>query len=1028
MSLAQIISQDARISYVGFLRFIRSIGFAKHRQSYDVIKSAFDKDFYLATYTTAVSESQLDPIEHYLKIGSKLGFMPRRDFDPVFYMENYPDVKASDMDPFVHYLKYGRFENRVTLRAYDRHEKKAAIAKEDYTAIHNDFDREFYLTSYKDVAEAGVDPLGHYLCTGWKEGRNPCEYFDTAFYLSRYPDVATSGINPFVHYVMQGRNEKRLASQEQHEGLASNDNTQSRPKFAALLDGTADKHAHALLFDAAWYLSRYPDVKELRADPLCHYLDHGAREDRDPHPLFQTKFYLSQVMDDQDTAAADPLSHYVHIGAELGVSPHPLFDRLWYRFGNPDVVEGGMEEFIHFLLVGDREGRSSHPLFDPIFYLRNNPDVAAAGIGPLRHFVEAGGQQCRNPHPMFDCRYYQWLHPELATQGINPLVHYLTEPREMRRHPHPLFDGAVQRLTSALARETAIDPLTDYVQFRSNLDPNLVSRHATYIPVPARAILPVRASKQKPLAAVPLVSVIMPAYDSDERCFRAAIDSVRAQSYSNWELIIVDDGSPTQHVWAIIERTARLDPRIRQVRLDHNSGISEATNAGLKLAGGEFVALVDHDDVLVPSAIEEMVRAVNEARADAAYSDQAYVSAWDTFESAFYKPSWSPVLLSGVMYIGHLLMVRREIAVAVGGFDPSFDRVQDFEFMLRVGEHTKRIIHVPKILYQWRSIPGSIAHDANSKGKIEPLQAAAVNAHFERIGFQGEAGPYEHLPHRLAIWPKPRRVYPSIDVLIRGDRPSKAIKACRALLSQQGRNFASVTVLGPNRQAQKKTTAARVRRSAPANGREESTAIVPSTSPVVAEIQRAMAVSSGRYVVFIDPLVQVMDETWLDHLLLYAELDDVGFVAPHLYRNDGRVGAAGLLTGQHGLVPAMKRFMLGEDGFAGSLACNREVSALPAGMIMVDRKILDLLGGFDPDFSTPQYIFGDAAVRAINSGYRNIAIATPILRVDDSYELAESEGASDAVLFQDIHADTIRRGDPFYNVNFVTGPEDYITE
>ncbi len=425
----------------------------------------------------------------------------------------------------------------------------------------------------------------------------------------------------------------------------------------------------------------------MKADPIRHYLDRGAREGRDPHPLFHTRFYLSQV-GDEGAAAADPLSHYLHSGAELGISPHPLFDRVWYRFGNPDVLENGMEEFIHFLLVGDRQGRSSHPLFDPVFYLRNNPDVAAAGIGPLRHFVEIGGRENRNPHPMFDCRYYQWLHPELAGQRVNPLVHYLMQPREARRHPHPLFDGAVARLSSALARETAIDPLTDYVQFRSNIDPGLVSRHATYIPAPVRAILPLRAEKQKPLAATPLVSVIMPAYDFDERYFTAAVDSVRAQTYANWELIIVDDGSPRQHVSSMIDGIARLDRRIRQVRLDRNSGISAATNAGLRLATGEFVALIDHDDVLMHGAIEEMVRALIEMRADAAYSDQAYVSAWNTFESAFYKPNWSPVLLSGVMYIGHLLVVRRDTALAAGGFDRRFDRLQDFEFMLRVGERT----------------------------------------------------------------------------------------------------------------------------------------------------------------------------------------------------------------------------------------------------------------------------------------------------------------------------------------------------
>jgi O-antigen biosynthesis protein len=522
-----------------------------------------------------------------------------------------------------------------------------------------------------------------------------------------------------------------------------------------------------------------------------------------------------------------------------------------------------------------------------------------------------------------------------------------------------------------------------------------------------------------------LVSVIIPIYNSNERYLVAAVDSVRAQTYSNWELVIIDDGSPEPHVAPMIERIAERDTRIRWVRLENNNGIAEATNAGLSLAHGEFVAFADHDDVLVPTAIAEMVRTLIDTQADAAYSDQAYLSAWNTFESAFHKPNWSPALLSGVMYVGHLLMVRRDIAHAVGGFDSRFDRLQDFEFMLRIGEHTKQIAHVPKILYQWRSIPGSIAHDANSKGKIEPLQAAAVNAHFARVGFQGEAEPHENLPHRLAIRPKPRHAYPHVHVLVRGDRPAQTIAHCMALLTRGRQTLADISVIASNSYSSTTPIRARARRTV-RPGDHDSNGLASAT-PLVTAIQEALHTSTSRYVVFIDPIVQVTDDTWLEHLLLYAEHEDVAFVAPHLYFQDGRVAAAGLLVRENGLMPAMTRFRLGEDGVAGSLACNREVSALPAGMMIIDRTVFDTVGGLDPDFSTPHYIFGDAAVRAMKSGYRNIAIATPILRVDDTYDLVEPDTPLDAALFQEIHADIIRTGDPYYNVNFLPGTDDYLT-
>ena len=188
-----------------------------------------------------------------------------------------------------------------------------------------------------------------------------------------------------------------------------------------------------------------------------------------------------------------------------------------------------------------------------------------------------------------------------------------------------------------------------------------------------------------------------------------------------------------------------------------------------------------------------------------------------------------------------------------------------------------------------------------------------------------------------------------------------------------------------------------------------------------------MASSSSPYIVFVDPLVEVSNDMWLDYLLLYGERKDVAFVAPHLYRHDGNVVAAGLLIGKDGLMPAMRRFRRGEDGFAGSLACDREVSALPAAMILVDRRILDSIGGFDLEFSTPLYMFADAAVRAMKAGYRNIAVASPLVCVDHAYQLEEPGAAVDSFLFRDIHAGTLEDGDPFYSVNFRGGGEDYLT-
>jgi glycosyltransferase involved in cell wall biosynthesis len=931
----------------------------------------FDARWYAARHRLPLSSSAV--FAHYLRSGLFKGYDPHPLFSSAWYAGAYPDVAASGIPPFLHYVEHGARERRSPHPLFEpawyerRIENGAAVGNllehfvEDGAARglspHPLFDAGWYARQLG--TKRGRQPtFTDYLRSGAREGLSPHPLFDVAYYLGQVPDRAAAARDPLAHYLAVGA----------ARGLSPHP-----------------------LFDGPSYAARYEDVARSGVAPLLHYVEHGARELRDPHPLFSAEFYLSQVADPAG-ARENPLAHFVTRGAMQGVSPFPLFDREWYLSANPPAVRAA-DPFLRFVLEGDRAGESSHPLFDPVYYLRHNPDVAAARMGPLRHFAEHGGVEGRTPHPMFDSQYYNWLHPHVRERRINPLVHYLMQPRESRRHPHPLFDGAYQRITSAAARTTTADPLRDYVQFRAALDPDLVARHATSIPAPRRALLPNRPERRPPPPPrTPLVSVLIPVYEPAEDCLREAVDSVRAQRYVNWELILVDDGSARPHVAPLLDALAALDRRITVIRRRENGGISRATNDALRAAAGEYVALVDHDDVLAADALDEMVAALVRTSAEAAYSDQAYVSARNAFESAFHKPRWSPALFAGVMYVGHVLVVKRETALAVGGFDGAYDRVQDFEFMLRVGERTGAIEHVPKILYRWRKIPGSVALDSNSKGPIEPIQAAAVDAHFKRIGFPARAVPQPALHHRLRIVPLPRARYPAIDVLVRGDRPREAVERAQAELARHRAKLdGRITVVGRRAKARR-------------GGRTE----------VVEDVKRRLAEDGAPFVLFVDPSVERVASDWLEHLLLYAERPDVAFVAPHLVRENGLTVAAGLVATPSGLVPAMPGWRRGEDGYAGSLACDREVSALPPGLLLFARAKLARAGGIADDLLTPYYAFGEAALRARDAGFRNVAVAAPLATVPNEYELIEPDAAVDALLA----TDTAVWSDPYYNENF----------
>ena len=240
----------------------------------------------------------------------------------------------------------------------------------------------------------------------------------------------------------------------------------------------------------------------------------------------------------------------------------------------------------------------------------------------------------------------------------------------------------------------------------------------------------------------PLFSVLLPVYRPAPADLQACLASVSQQHYGNWELCVVDDASGSAETTRILEAAAARDPRIRMQVRTANGGISRATNDALAMAQGGFIVLLDHDDLLRPHALAEFADRLNrEPEWDALYSDEDKVTAGGQRLLPMLKPDFSPEFLRGVMYVGHALGVRTTVARKIGGFDPAFDGVQDFEFALRLTEHTRRIGHVPRMLYHWRQAAGSSALAGNVKGNMDEKQARAVQAHLRRLGDTRHAEP-----------------------------------------------------------------------------------------------------------------------------------------------------------------------------------------------------------------------------------------------------------------------------------------------
>ena len=378
----------------------------------------------------------------------------------------------------------------------------------------------------------------------------------------------------------------------------------------------------------------------------------------------------------------------------------------------------------------------------------------------------------------------------------------------------------------------------------------------------------------------PLISVVMPVYDAEPRHLRAAIGSVRAQHYPDWELVIVDDGSPRADTRKAV-RAGRI-PR----SADHRAPARARTPASRRppTRASSSAAASSSPSWTTTTSSHPMPccgsrRSSRRREFDVAYSDQDKITADGARVDPFHKPDWSPVYALGAMYVGHLLVARRELLSEAGGFDPDFDTIQDFELMLRLSERTDRIRHIPETLYHWRAIPG----------QHRPVGAREGGRH-RAPGPRGQRAP-PTARHRGGGRPT-RDDPPPGGACARPPGPSRPAR--RRVIVRPGRDRRGLVQPRP---------AGEPGRGLRGDGR-------------VHRLPRR-GHGDGR------------SPDWIEQLLLYAEMPGVGAVGPTITRPDGRVDSAGLRDRPlRPRRPGHARLRRGRDGYYGSLSCAREVSAV----------------------------------------------------------------------------------------------------
>lgn len=454
----------------------------------------------------------------------------------------------------------------------------------------------------------------------------------------------------------------------------------------------------------------------------------------------------------------------------------------------------------------------------------------------------------------------------------------------------------------------------------------------------------------------PKISVLTPVYNVDSRWLNAMAESILRQTYENWELCLVDDGSSRVETKEAMEELARKDPRIKVLFRPVNGGISAASNDALAMSSGKYVALVDNDDILTVDALAEMVSVINKSDPDWLYSDEFKIDQQGNPLELFSKPDWSPLLLLNYMYTSHLSVYRRSLVIKMGGFRSAYDYSQDYDLALRVAETDPKVAHVDRYLYGWRMIEGSASMGGKPNARISNLGALQDAA--ERRGWDGEA---------VALPASNRLVrtfddQPLVSIIIPSDNPLHIRTAIQSIYDHTTYdNFEIVVVT-------------RTRTINELSGRflHRSVKWAPydKTYNFSGKCNAGAKLASGDYFVFFNDDVRVISSDWIESHLEYLALPGVGVVGPKLLYEDGSIQHAGIVTGVRRLVgTAFHTYPASTSSHYNMAQCVREVSVIVGALLAMPAAVFKQIGGFDA-LNTPIYHSDvDLCFRVREAGY-----------------------------------------------------------
>ena len=593
---------------------------------------------------------------------------------------------------------------------------------------------------------------------------------------------------------------------------------------------------------------------------------------------------------------------------------------------------------------------------------------------------------------MFDEEWYLSQHPLVAKAAIDPIAHYLWLWMRERRQTEP---GDYQLWIELF------DSLTDAERaaIKSGID---------------------RFSKR------PLISILMPVYNTERQWLTRAIESVRAQLYPNWELCISDDASTSPHVKEILDNYAKIDERIRVFYRDTNGHISLNSNSALALATGEFIALMDDDDELAEHALFWVANEILcHPDVDLIYSDEDKIDVVGQRYDAYFKPDWNPALMLSQNMFSHLGVYRRSLVEKVGGFRAGFEGSQDHDLVLRCADVSapERIRHISRVLYHWRARPGSTASAEAIKAKPYAWQAAAsaIEEHLRRRGILGNVvqtlGQYYQINYQI------HPPVPKVSIVMPTACKLQLLKPCVDSLFARTTyaDFELLLVVSDIRFADAGQEA--YLKSLKANPRIRILTYEDKPYNFSWLNNWAVAQSTGTVLCFMNDDIEIITPDWLEKLVARVQLEGVGAVGPMLYYPNETIQHAGVILGIGGVAGhAFVGMQKGHGGYFGRAALEQDLSCVTAACMVMRRSVFDELNGYDEKLAVA-FNDVDLCIRMRRAGWR--IIWTP--QVEMYHHESASLGRHDSPKWKELFDREVKHilerwgdvleNDPFYNPN-----------